>query len=173
MDSAAVESAGDGQHSIEVVVLLQDQHDLQHSLHHGHSLLGVVGLQDGLLQVPGEVGGVPHHPQQVGTPLVFVLTDPGQVDELAGFDSFIVGELDECELSGDLYWMESQQFRPVLCRVLYVSLNGWRRSVKVEHNFLGGLVIIEPPLDNFADAFHPLSHGLARNLVKKGSQFVK
>ena len=68
MDSAAVKTACDGEDPVEVVVLLQHDHDLQLLLHPRHPLLHVVWLQDGLLQV------------QVGTSLVLVLPSPGEVN---------------------------------------------------------------------------------------------
>ena len=69
--------------------------------------------------------------------------------------------------------MVGEELRPVVLRVLDVKLELRRRSVKVKVDLLAALVIIESPLDNFTDAFHPLPHGLAGYLIQKGCQFVQ
>ena len=173
MDSAAVKTACDGEDPVEVVVLLQHDHDLQHPLHHRHPLLHVVCLQDGLLQVPREVGRVPDHPKQVGTPLVLVLPGPGEVDKLRGLYRAVVLELYQGELASDLDRMERQKLRPVLLRALYVDLDRRRRPVEVENDLLGALVVVQPPLDHLADGLHPLPHALASHPVQEGGQRVQ
>ena len=46
----------------------------------------------------------------------------------------VVLELDDGELPSDLYWVEGEDLRPILRRVLNVDLNRRRRPIKVELN---------------------------------------
>ena len=170
---AAVERAGDGEHAVEVVVLLQHEHHLEHAPDDGHALLRVVRLQDGLLQVAREVGGVPHHPQQVGAALVLVLADPGQVHQLTGLHCLVILELYQRQLPRNLDGVIGQKLGPVVLRILDVGLDLRRRSVKVEDNLLDRLVVVESPLDDLADALHPLPHGLPRDLIQERGQLVE
>ena len=92
-----------------------------------------------------------HHLQQVRTPLVFVFTDPRQVDKFTGLDGFVIRKLDQGQLTSDLDGMIGEELGPVILRVLDVILELRRRSVKVKVDLLAALVIIESPLDNFTD----------------------
>ena len=46
----------------------------------------------------------------------------------------VVLELDDGELPSDLYWVEGEDLRPILRRVLNVDLNRRRRPIEVELN---------------------------------------
>ena len=50
-----VHDGGDGDDAVEVVVLEEDDHDLQRSLNHGHSLFDVVRFDDQFFQIQSEL----------------------------------------------------------------------------------------------------------------------
>ena len=54
----------------------------------------------------------------------------------------VVLELDDGELPSDLYWVEGEDLRPILRRVLNVDLNRRRRPIEVELNRKVNIVFV-------------------------------
>jgi hypothetical protein len=61
MDCGGVHGRGDGDDPVEVVVLQQDDHDLERSVNHRCPLLQVLGLDNQLFDVQGELKGRGHY----------------------------------------------------------------------------------------------------------------
>ena len=55
MHGRRVHGGGDGDDAVEVVVLEQHDHDLKRSVDHRRPLLQILGLDDQLLDVQGEL----------------------------------------------------------------------------------------------------------------------
>ena len=70
-----VESAGDLQDAVEVVELLEDDHDLEDSRHHRHALLEVLALDDALLQPERELKTSQQQQNNNTTPSLTIIPD--------------------------------------------------------------------------------------------------
>ena len=76
-------------------------------------------------------------------------------------------------MSGNLYGVKGENLGPVSLGTPDVDLDRRRRTVKVKHDLLGGLVIVQSPLDNLADTLDPLLHRLAGDRVEKRGEAVE
>ena len=101
------------------------------------------------------------------------LTLPGHAHEFTGLDCSVILEHDQSQLSRDLNGMISEQLRPVISRVLDMILCWGRRAIKIKDDLSDSLVIVQSPLNNFADALHPLPHGLAGDIIEEGGESVE